>query len=151
MEAAGHYREALRIFVEFNDRHAQAGTYHQLGMVAEDQGQWAEAERYYREALGIKIEFNDRYSQASTYHQLGVVAEEQGQWAEAAGHYGEALRICVEFQDGHRRDMVLRSLSRLQVAGEDSVMWVAEVLGVPVDEARGLLAAAEGPGSGDAS
>ena len=148
-EAARHYREALSIYVEFNDRHSQASTFHQLGMVAEEQRQWAEAAGHYREALGSKVEYNDRYSQASTYHHLGVVAEEQGQWAEAAGHYGEALRICVEFQDGHRRDMVLRSLSRLQrESGGDSVIaLVAEVLGVPVDKARGLLAAADGPGS----
>ena len=110
-------------------------------------------EGHYREALGIKVEYNDRYEQAGTYHQLGVVAEEQGQWAEAAGHYGEALRIYVEFQDDHHRDIVLRSLSRLQRKsdGDSVIALVAEVLGVPVDEARRLLAAADGPAPVDPS
>jgi tetratricopeptide (TPR) repeat protein len=98
-EAEKNYREALRIFVEFNDRYEQARTYHQLGSVAQEQRQWAEAEKNYREALRIKAEFNDRYAQASTYHQLGRVAEEQRQWAEAEKSYREALRIYVEFND----------------------------------------------------
>ena len=152
-QAGRLYEEALRILQasqaldEPARRRMSASIYHQLGRVAEEQRQWVEAEGHYREALGITVEFNDRYSQARTYHQLGIVAQKQGQWAEAAGHYGEALRICVEFQDGHRRDMVLRSLSRLQrESGGDSVFaLVAEVLGVPVDEARRLLAAADGP------
>ena len=42
-----------------------------------------------------------------------------------------------------------RSLSRLQreSGGESVIALVAEVLAVPVDEARGLLAAADGPDS----
>ena len=60
-----------------------ASIYQQLGMVAEEQRQWLEAERNYREALRIQVEFNDRYSQASTYHMLGMVAQAQRQWPEA--------------------------------------------------------------------
>ena len=43
-----------------------------LGMVAQEQRQWAQAEQYYQQALAIYIEFNDRYAQAATYHQLGM-------------------------------------------------------------------------------
>ena len=83
-QAEAYYQQALAIYVEFNDRYSQASTYHQLGMVAQEQRQWAAG----RGATTSKpwrlyVEFNDRYSQASTYHQLGRVAQEQRQWAAA--------------------------------------------------------------------
>ena len=83
----------MQIYIEFNDRYAQASTYHQLGSVAEEQRQWEQAEQYYQQALQIKIEYNDRYEQASTYHQLGMVAQEQRQWQQAEQYYQQALQI----------------------------------------------------------
>ena len=73
------YKQALAIQVEFNDRYSQASTLHQLGMVAQEQRQWAAAEGYYKQALAIYVEFNDRYEQAGTLHQLGMVAQAQRQ------------------------------------------------------------------------
>ena len=86
-----------RSYVEFNARYEQASTYHRLGIVAQEQRRWAEAEGYYKQALAIYVEFNARYEQASTYHQLGIVAQEQRRWAEAEGYYKQALAIYVEF------------------------------------------------------
>jgi uncharacterized protein HemY len=60
-------------------RRLSASIYHQLGMVAQEQRQWEQAEDYYQKALQISIDFNDRYAQAGTYHQLGRVALEQRQ------------------------------------------------------------------------
>ncbi|MBK8935771.1 MAG: tetratricopeptide repeat protein [Chloroflexi bacterium] len=62
---------------------AKASTYHQLGMVAQEQREWATAVSHYNQALALFIEFNDRYNQAGTYHQLGMVAQEQREWATA--------------------------------------------------------------------
>lgn len=97
-------------------RRWQATVYHQLGMVAQEQRQWASAEGYYRQALALKIEFGDRYSQAGTYHQLGRVAQEQRQWAQAEAHYRQALSIYVDYNDrfskaqtGHALGNVARS------------------------------------------
>ncbi len=36
-EAETNYRKALELFIEFNDRHSQANTYHNLGIVAQHQ------------------------------------------------------------------------------------------------------------------
>ena len=97
--AVSHYNNALKIFIDFNDRYTQASTYHQLGVVAAEQRQWETAVSHYNNALQIKIDFNDRYAQASTYHQLGRVAEEQRQWETAVSHYNNALQICIDFND----------------------------------------------------
>jgi len=63
---------------EQNIRQYSASIYHQLGMIAQEQRKWREAERYYQQALQIYIEYQDSYAQASTYHQLGIVAQKSG-------------------------------------------------------------------------
>ena len=97
-------------YIEFNDRYEQAGTYHQLGAVAQEQRQWAQAEQHYQQALAIFIEFNDRYSQATTYHQLGSVAQEQRQWAQAEQHHQQALAIYIEFNDRYSQASTYHNL-----------------------------------------
>ncbi|OCQ91891.1 hypothetical protein BCR12_02030 [Limnothrix sp. P13C2] len=77
----------------------QAGTYHQLGIVAHDLREFAEARRCYQQALEIFIKFGDRYSQASTYHQLGMVAYDLREFAEARRCSQRALEIYIEFGD----------------------------------------------------
>ena len=108
-EAAASYRRALELWLGNTAlepgeiRQGSASIYHQLGMVAQAQRQWPQAEQYYQQALAINIEFNDRYEQARTYHQLGRVAEEQRQWLQAEQHYQQALAIFIEFNDRYRQ------------------------------------------------
>jgi tetratricopeptide (TPR) repeat protein len=80
-----------------------AGIYHRLGIIAQEQRQWAKAESYYQQALSINAEFPDRDEQAGTYHQLGIIAQEQRQWAEAESYYQQALAIYVEFQNRYEQ------------------------------------------------
>jgi len=80
----------LELWLEFDDRHGAASTYHQLGVVAQEQGRFADAEQAYRQALELWLEFDDRHSAASTYHQLGVVAQEQGRFADAVTYLARA-------------------------------------------------------------
>src|SRR5262249_24614737 len=97
--AGASYQKALSIWLANKHYNADeikktsASIYHQLGYVAQEQRQWAQAEAYYQQALQIYVEYNDRYSQADTYHQLGRVAEEQRQWAQAEAYYRQALQI----------------------------------------------------------
>jgi tetratricopeptide (TPR) repeat protein len=99
-----------------------AVTYHQLGIVAEEQRQWAAAEAYYQQALAIDQEFGNRYSQASTYHQLGSVAQEQRQWAAAKGYYQQALAIFQAFNDRYSQATVYHQLGRV---AQEQRQWAA--------------------------
>ena len=119
-ESESYFKQALQIYVEFNDRHSQASTYFQLGRVAEEQRQWAESKSYYKQALQIDVDFNDRHSQASTYHQLGMVAQAQRQWAEAELYYKEALQICVDFNDRHSQG---RTYYQLGILAQEQRRW----------------------------
>jgi tetratricopeptide (TPR) repeat protein len=83
---------------------------HQLGMVAQEQRKYEEAERYYKEALAIKIEYNARYQQASTLGQLGNVAYLQRKYEEAEGYYKEALLIQIEYNARYEQASTLHQL-----------------------------------------
>lgn len=70
-----------------------ATNYYQLGMVAESQRRWPQAEEYTRKSLQIQIECDDRSAQANSYYQLGVIAQRQHQWLQAAEYYQQALQM----------------------------------------------------------
>lgn len=83
-------RQDQRQFGE-QDRRTSAITYHQLGRVAQEQRQFAEAEVAYKKALRIFHALDDRLGAAGTYHQLGVLLLEQGKLAEAEDACRKAL------------------------------------------------------------
>jgi tetratricopeptide (TPR) repeat protein len=119
----------------------QASTYHQLGVVAQQQRQWPQAEQYYQQALQIYIDFKDRYLQASTYHQLGVVAQQQRQWPQAKEFFLQALSIFVAANDQYSFDIVMRSLTRLWQASNDKDIpaAVAKIFDNSTDEIEKLF------------
>ena len=88
-EAEALYCKALAIWLENKSyktdeiKKLSASIHHQLGVVAQEQRKWEQAEAYYQQALQISIEYQDRYAQAGTYHQLGTVAQEQRKWEQA--------------------------------------------------------------------
>jgi tetratricopeptide (TPR) repeat protein len=98
----------------------RAKIYHQLGMVAQEQRQWAQAEQYYQQALRIKIEFNDNFWQARTYHQLGRVAHEQRQWTQAERYYQQALQIFINFNDRYEQ---ARTYHQLGAVAQEQRQW----------------------------
>ena len=98
----------------------RAGIYHQLGIVAQEQRQWQQAEEYYQKALEIYIEFKDRYKQAGTYHQLGIVAQEQRQWQQAEEYYQKALEIYIEFEDRYSQASTYHNLG---IVAQEQRKW----------------------------
>ena len=55
--------------------------YHQLGMIAQEQRDFASAEQWYRKALAIEEKQGDEHGAAITYHYLGSIAQEQRDFA----------------------------------------------------------------------
>jgi tetratricopeptide (TPR) repeat protein len=141
-EARASYQDALdrwlanQSFSEAERRQGSASILHQLGMVAQEQRQWEQAEQYYQQALEIKKEFNARYEQAGTLHQLGRVAQEQRQWEQAREAFLQALEIYVDFQEIYNGQIVMGSLARLWHASQDASLpaAVAALFGVQPDD-----------------
>ena len=146
-EAETAYQEVLTLATQIGNIDEKergklmATTYHNLGMVAEEQRQWEQAEQYYQQALQIKMEYNDRYAQAGTYHQLGIVAQEQQQWEQARDYLLRALEIFIAFQDDLYIGVTIRNLARLWKASGDANLpaAVATILGASVEETEKLL------------
>ncbi|HCF83695.1 MAG TPA: hypothetical protein DEV72_00640, partial [Ktedonobacter sp.] len=136
------YHRALSIYVEEMNADTDdvkkmiADNYHQLGIVAEIQRLWTQAEEYFRKSLQIRIECNDPHAQADSYYQLGVLAQRQHHWLQSGEYYQQALQMYKESGDryaeadthyqlstvageGHRWDQVEEHCKRsLQIYGE---------------------------------
>ena len=67
--------------------------YHQLGMIAQEQRDFAGAEQWYRKSLAIEEKQGNEHGAAITYHQLGRIAQEQRDFAGAEQWYRKALAI----------------------------------------------------------
>jgi len=136
----------LQLKIEYNDRYSQAGTYHQLGSVAQERQQWEQAEQYYQQALQLYVEYNDRYSQASTYHNLGILEREREQWTQAREYLLRALEIYVNYQDHENIARTLRQLALLWQSSHDAELpaAIATILGASREEIEVLLREAAG-------
>jgi len=66
---------------------------HELGMLAQDRGDYDEAARQYRAALDIFERLGNQAGLAGGYHQLGNVAYLRGDYDEAARQYRASLAI----------------------------------------------------------
>ncbi|MER5506151.1 tetratricopeptide repeat protein [Streptomyces sp. NPDC002766] len=69
---------------------------HQLGMIAQERGDYQRAEDHYRASLGILEELGDRAGIAGSYHQLGIIAQLWGDYRQAEDHYRASLTIKEE-------------------------------------------------------
>jgi tetratricopeptide (TPR) repeat protein len=86
-------RHALETSASASAKPRLAVVYHQLGMVAQDRGDLAAAERWYRQSLEIEEALGNRPGMASSYHQLGRVAQDRGDLAAAERWYRQSLEI----------------------------------------------------------
>ncbi|TRU33244.1 MAG: tetratricopeptide repeat protein [Microcystis aeruginosa Ma_MB_F_20061100_S20] len=141
-QARSYYQQALEIYIEYGDRFSQAITLHQLGIVAQELREWEQARSYYQQAIEIYIEYGDRFYQASTLHNLGRLAEEVGELSQAKSYCLQALQIWAEFNDGYM--IQTYSLPRLvalyqQTQDEEIFVAAADILGIGVEEVRGLV------------
>jgi tetratricopeptide (TPR) repeat protein len=66
---------------------------HQLGMIAQDQGDYEMARRLYEQSLEIRRQLGDQAGMAFSLGQLGVLAQDQGDHATARRLYEQSLKI----------------------------------------------------------
>jgi tetratricopeptide (TPR) repeat protein len=71
---------------------------HQLGIVAQERGDYDQALTWYRQSLTIKEELGNRAGMATTYQQLAVLAEVQGTPLDGLPQMVQALTIFLDLQ-----------------------------------------------------
>ena len=97
----------------------EAAFRHNLGVLAQDTGDYGQARQFYQESLRIAEELGDRAGVAKTLHQLGMLAQDTGDYGQARQFYERAAET---FRDlGARREQaaVLHQLGMLAQATGD--------------------------------
>lgn len=97
---------------------------YELGILAENRGNYGTAERYYQDSLAINENSGDQDGMALTYHQLGNLALRRGDYTTAERRYNDSLAI------------------RKQAGDRANIAVVYHQLGIVAEE-RGDLDAAE--------
>jgi len=82
-------------------------------MIAEEQRDWAEAERWYLKSLNISERQGNEHDAANTYHQLGVIAQAQRDWGTAERWYLKSLAITEKEGNDHGTAMTCGQLGLL--------------------------------------
>ena len=106
-QAASLIRDTLRYFPATSHEHA-AFT-HELGMLADRQGDYEEAERLFTRALEIEERLGNRNSMASTHHMLGILFQHRGDYDRAASHFDRSLAIKKELHEPNDTDIAAYS------------------------------------------
>ncbi|MFJ1768443.1 CHAT domain-containing protein [Amycolatopsis sp. NPDC088138] len=76
----------------------QAPWQHRLGMIAQDRGDYTEAERRYTDSLTINEELGNRASTARTVSQLGTLLEAMNDHVGAVARHAHAAYLRVQLQ-----------------------------------------------------
>jgi len=119
--------------VETTHESLRSATLHQLGNIALDQGEYAEARRLYSESLAIKERLGDQGGRAMTLHQLGNIAKDQGEYEEARRLYSEVLTISERLGDQGGRASTLHQLGLLAHRQQDfpaALQYTAQALAI---------------------
>src|SRR5262249_53768098 len=125
------YRRALAIFEELGDRAGMAISYHQLGRVAQERGDYEGALGWYRRSLAIVEELGNPAGVASTTSQIGILLTETGQVAAAVPYNLSALSTRLEMRLPQAR-IDIHWLGRQRAALGEKTFW--EVVGQHLDQ-----------------
>ena len=106
--AQQHYLRALKTFSKNGDRHGEAASLNNLGIIAQTRGDLAEAERFQRESLALLRDIGDRKNESYSLGNLGNIAELRGDLAESERFHRESLAIKREIGDriGEARSLI---------------------------------------------
>ena len=105
--------KSLDIKLKQGNEHDAASTYHQLGIIAREQQDFAAAEGWHMKSLDINLKQDNEHGAALTYYQQGELAAMQQDFTTAEYLYNKALATFQRYNDEYRIDMVKHNLSLL--------------------------------------
>jgi tetratricopeptide (TPR) repeat protein len=80
---------------------AEAVAYHERGIIAQRQRDYAAAKRWYKQSLAINEKYGNEHNMANNYHNLGSVAQEQRDYVAAERWYKQSLAIKEKHGNEH--------------------------------------------------
>ncbi|MHA1649561.1 MAG: tetratricopeptide repeat protein [Candidatus Helarchaeota archaeon] len=85
--ALEQFKKALPTFQEFGVEDMIAGTFHEIGMILQEQGKYDDALDYYQRSLQLSESIKYRAGCAKTLFQIGTLYEEKGDIITANDYY----------------------------------------------------------------
>lgn len=113
--ATKHYRRALDLARQMNNRQAESTRLGHLGIAYVDQGRFAEAIEYYQQALAIAEEIGDKRGIGRHLGNLGVAYRELVQIEQALDYYERALKISRDMSNRASESKQLGNLANAYV------------------------------------
>jgi len=92
------------------DSSMRAAVFSNLGLTAENRGNYAEAKEYHEESLALERESSDPAVRAASLNNLGEIARHRGNYAEAREYCEKSLALARELGDPAGRAASLNNL-----------------------------------------
>jgi predicted ATPase/class 3 adenylate cyclase/Tfp pilus assembly protein PilF len=93
----------------------RARALHGLGVMAFEQGDYAEAEGYYTEARDLRRELGDKVGMIASTNNLANIALFRGDYEQAEGYYQDALALARELEDTWAIAMTLGNVGWIEM------------------------------------
>jgi len=140
-EARAQYEAALKIVQALDDERSVAAVLGQLGTLALQEGDFAEAERQFRDVIRRFHEMGEPHHEAIGWHQLGMVYEEAGGRGQEVGSKGVGSKesLLQQAEEAYRQSLQLKEAIGDQAGAAQTanqLALVAEMAGRPADAAR---------------
>ena len=116
-EAAENYHHALELGAESISLVAKIEQ--NLGIVANIQGEWAEALAHYSRSLAAYEAGADNRGCAYAHHNLGMIHADQKQWSDADRHYQTSQALAAAAGDRHLGGIALMNRAEVRLAQGD--------------------------------
>ncbi len=133
-EAARLLERLATLANNLGEAEREAAAYHRLGMIAQEQRDFAGAEQWYRKTLAIEEKQGDEHSAAgSTYQNLGIIAQEQRDFAGAEQWYRKTLAIFEKQGDKHSAAITYHNLGTIAQEQHDfagAEQWYRKALAI---------------------
>ncbi|HNY13104.1 MAG TPA: tetratricopeptide repeat protein, partial [Candidatus Wallbacteria bacterium] len=98
----GEFRKALAYIKKCEDGCAKSGnkkplanTYHYMGMIYHNRGDFLEAVNYYEHGIAVLEEISDKMGQSRIWTSLGVTFFNQAKYREALSYFNKSLDVAV--------------------------------------------------------
>jgi adenylate cyclase len=119
-EVLAHWDEALKVFVQINDKLGEANLRNNIGAVYFDKGDYVHAVEYYLRSLKLSEELNDTLRIATALMNIGsVYNNDPNTYDKAMEYYNRALKLSQSIQEFEAIGSSAASLGQLHMEMKD--------------------------------
>lgn len=112
-ESLTGFQEALKVYVQIEDRDSEGHSLNSIGVVHYELGRFLEARHAFQRAIKVIKDINNWNLEARVLNNMGLVYESLEQDFEALGYYKQASNIFEQIGDHFNAGVVLNNIGAL--------------------------------------